>query len=300
MFLIHQLIKILIKMYNKSLQKLPVLILFLLFVLNVQAQDPPTRLLIRIDDMGFSHAANIACIETYQKGMAKSVEVIVPGPWFEEAAGLLKANPGLDAGVHLVLTSEWANLKWRPLTHAPSLVNDDGYFFPMLWKNDRFPPDQFLLANDWKIEEVEAEWRAQIELAQKKIPQLTHLSGHMGCSNISEAAHQLMRNLAQEYGLDIHTEDSGVKRVPSWSGSKYSAKQKEKRFIEMLAQLGPGDWLLVEHPGYAVAELETVGHVGYENVGIDRDGVTKVLTSKKVRRALQRKDIQLISYTDLK
>lgn len=282
------------------MQKIGMLGLLLFFVFHLPAQDSPTRLLVRIDDMGFSHAANIACIETYQKGVAKSVEVIVPGPWFEEAVSLLKENPGLDAGVHLVLTSEWANLKWRPLTHASSLVDEDGYFFPMLWENDRFPPGQFLLANDWKIEEVEAEWRAQIELAQKKIPQLTHLSGHMGCSNISEAAKQLFRSLAEEYGLDIHIEDSGVKRVPSWSGSRYSAKQKEKRFIEMLAQLGPGDWLLVEHPGYATAELETVGHIGYENVDVDREGVTQVLTSKKVRKALQRKGIQLISYTDLK
>lgn len=281
-------------------KKFGLLSLLLLMVLHVQAQDPPTRLLIRIDDMGFSHAANIACIETYQEGVAKSVEVIVPGPWFEEAASLLQKNPGLDAGVHLVLTSEWANLKWRPLTPAPSLVDEDGYFFPMLWENKRFPPDQYLLANDWKIEEVEAEWRAQIELAKKKIPQLTHVSGHMGCSNISEAARELMRSLAAAYGLDIHLEDAGVKRVPSWSGSKYSAKQKEKRFIQMLEELGPGDWILVEHPGYAIAELETVGHIGYENVGIDRDGVTKVFTSKKVKKAIQKKGIQLISYTDLK
>lgn len=287
-------------MYNKAFRIGSMLGLFLLLVLNILAQEPPTRLLVRIDDMGFSHAANIACIETYQKGMAQSVEVIVPGPWFEEAASLLKENPGLDAGVHLVLTSEWTNLKWRPLTAAPSLVNEDGYFYPMLWKNDRFPADHFLLSNDWKIEEVEAEWRAQIELAQKKIPQLTHLSGHMGCSNISEEANQLMRSLAQEYGLAIHPEDLGVKRVPSWSGSKYSAKEKEKRLIQMLKELGPGDWLLIEHPGYADAELETVGHVGYENVGLDRDGVTKVLNSRKVSKVLQREGIQLISYTDLK
>jgi len=51
---------------------------------------------------------------------------------------LLSENPGLDVGIHLVLTSEWANMKWRPLTHAPSLVDADGYFFPMDTPNPNF------------------------------------------------------------------------------------------------------------------------------------------------------------------
>jgi hypothetical protein len=29
---------------------------------------------------------------------------------------LLNENPGLDVGVHLVLTSEWNDIKCRPLT----------------------------------------------------------------------------------------------------------------------------------------------------------------------------------------
>ena len=264
------------------------------------SQSGGTRLLVRIDDMGFSHAANVACMESYTNGIARSVEVIVPGPWFEEAVQMLKDHPNLDVGVHLALTSEWANLKWRPLTHAPSLTDEDGYFFPMIWQQLRFPDLGYLKSKDWSLEEVEAEWRAQIELAQRKIPQLTHLSGHMGCGNISPEAHQLMRKLAAEYALDIHLEDMGVKRVPSWSGQQFSAKEKERRFINMLKQLGPGDWLLVEHPGYEVMELQAVGHKGYENVAADRAGVTKVMMSKKVRKALQKLNIELISYADLK
>jgi len=44
-----------------------------------------TQIIFRADDMGFSHAANIACIDAYKNGVVRSVEVIVPGPWFEEA-----------------------------------------------------------------------------------------------------------------------------------------------------------------------------------------------------------------------
>ncbi|MBX2876513.1 MAG: ChbG/HpnK family deacetylase [Saprospiraceae bacterium] len=267
---------------------------------SCSAQSNKTRLLIRIDDMGFSHAANVACLETYKSGIARSVEVIVPGPWFEEAAQMLREHPELDAGVHLVLTSEWSNLKWRPLTQAPSLVDEDGYFFPMIWQNQRFPELGYLKSQDWVLSEIEAEWRAQIELAKKKIPQLSHLSDHMGCRHISPATKNLFYQLAKEYGLDIHWENLGVKGTPSWSGNQYSAAEKEGRFIEMLENLGPGDWLVVEHPGYDVPELQTVGHKGYENVGVDRDGVTKVFLSKKVAEVLQKSNIELISYKDLK
>ena len=57
--------------------------------------------------MGSCHAANEACIESYRNGIMRSAEVIVPGPWFLEAAKMLNENPGLDAGVHLTLTAEW-------------------------------------------------------------------------------------------------------------------------------------------------------------------------------------------------
>ncbi len=285
----------------KFLRSIGVGILFSsLTLFSCMAQVTKTRLLVRIDDMGFSHAVNLACLETYKKGIARSVEVLVPGPWFEEAAQMLRDNPGLDAGVHLTLTSEWSNLKWRPLTKAQSLVDEDGYFFPMIWQNQRFPELGYLKSRDWLLAEVEAEWRAQIELAQKKIPQLSHLSGHMGCANISPEAKALMYRLAKEYGLDIHWEKEGVKFAPSWSGNQYTAAEKEERFMQMLENLGSGDWLVLEHPGYDIMELQTVGHKGYENVAADRAGVTQVFTSERVMRLLQKSNIELISYKDLK
>ncbi len=46
--------------------------------------------------------------------------------------------------------------------------------------------------------------------------------------------------------------------------------------------------------------METVGHPGYQNVGEDRGWVTRVFTSEKVKRVIQKKGIELISYADLK
>jgi len=46
--------------------------------------------------------------------------------------------------------------------------------------------------------------------------------------------------------------------------------------------------------------LKTFGHNGYENVGIDREWVTRVFTSEKVEQVIQKKGIKLIGYNDLK
>ena len=83
------------------------------------AQDKGVRLVIRGDDIGSCHAANVACIRAYKEGIMKSVELMVPCAWFPEAVKMLNDNPGLDVGVHVTLTSEWDNVKWRPLTAAP-------------------------------------------------------------------------------------------------------------------------------------------------------------------------------------
>src|SRR6478735_3908834 len=99
----------------------------------------PARLIIRADDMGYSHSGNIALIESYKRGITKSIEVIVPSPWFPEAVKMLKENPGVDVGVHLAITSEWENIKWRPLTEAASIKDSNGYFFPMVTPNKNYP-----------------------------------------------------------------------------------------------------------------------------------------------------------------
>ena len=90
-------------------------------ILMAQSQEKEkVRLIVRGDDMGVSHSVNTAIIDAWQNGIQKNVEVIVPGPWFPEAVSLLRENPDIDVGVHLALTSEWDNVKWRPLSDCSS------------------------------------------------------------------------------------------------------------------------------------------------------------------------------------
>ena len=94
------------------------------------SQETNPLLVIRADDMGSFHAANVACVDGYLNGIETSVEVMAVTPWFPEAVKMLESNPTLDVGLHLVLTSEWDHIKWRPLTHCPSLTDNNGYFLP--------------------------------------------------------------------------------------------------------------------------------------------------------------------------
>ncbi len=264
-------------------------------------EDAPAgeiRLLVRADDIASSHAANEACIRAYREGIARSVEIIVPGPWYPEAVKLLRENPGYDVGVHLCLTSEWERVKWRPLTTAPSLVDARGFFHPMVRPRKGFPPNTSLHGAKPKAEEVERELRAQIERAKADIPQVSHLSDHMGAAGSTPEFRAIVQKLSAEYGLPVAA--AGAKRFSGFGGGpRATPAEKTATLAANLETLGPGTWLFVEHPGADVPEMRAQGHVGYEHVAIDREGVTQALTSPKVLEIVKRRGIRLVSYTDV-
>lgn len=271
-----------------------------ILTVNSQIKKDPNGiyLIIRADDIASSQAANEAIIKTYKEGITRSTEIMVPSPWFTQAAKLLQENPGLDVGVHLVLTSEWENIKWRPLTHAPSLVDSNGYFFPQVWKNKNFPPHTSLMESNWKLDEIEKELRAQIEMAKKHIPQVSHLSDHMGCTNLSPEIRKIALKLAAEYKLDIRPDEFGVNYFDGFGGERENDK-KIAAFISNVKKLKPGTYLFVEHPALNTPEMQHTGHVGYYTVAAERQTVTDLFTSKDVIAALKAKNITLISYADL-
>src|SRR5690606_31960163 len=164
----------------------------------VASAAAPARLIVRGDDLGFSHACNEAIVTCYREGIMTTTELLVTAPWFLEGAKLLAENPTLDVGVHLALTSEWDYLKWRPLSHCPSLVDAAGYFLPMVTPNPDYPGES-IMERRWLIDDIEREFRAQIELARRHVPRVSHITGHMGATMFAPAVTELVRRLAQEY-----------------------------------------------------------------------------------------------------
>ncbi len=267
-------------------------------ITNNAASQGRIRLLVRGDDMGSSHAANMGCIESYQFGILRTVELMVPTPWFPEAVRLLQENPQLDVGIHLTLTSEWENIKWRPLTAAKSIVDANGYFFPMVWPNENLPPKSSIYESKWKLKEIEAELRAQIELALRHLPHISHLSDHMAFTTFDPRIKQLVGKLAKEYGLMMDSYGDALKRFPGWQGAK-TLQQRIEVFIDHLQRLEPGTYIFIDHPAKDTPEMRAIYHKGYENVAEDRDWVTQVFTSPKVKEVIQEKGIELIGYKDV-
>ncbi len=147
-------------------------------------------LIINCDDLGSSHAANVAIVDALQRGIATSATLMVPCPWAYEAAQMTQAY---DVGVHLTLTCEYPLYRWRPLTGAASLMDQDGFM----------PATVAEVYTKARLEDVERECRAQIETAISWGVDVTHLDAHMGTMQIHPGYHDIYLQLAAHYRLPV-------------------------------------------------------------------------------------------------
>ncbi len=265
----------------------------LLFVTSSsRAED--IRLIVRGDDLGMTQGSIVAFEKGFKEGVLTCASVLVVAPWFEAAADLIRRNPGWCIGVHLCLIGEWQGYRWRPVLpwgNVPSLVDADGFLFPA--------PDE-LWSNRPKPEEIEAEFRAQINLALKKGVKPQYIDLHYAAN---DDVKKIIRKLSKEYGLPI----SGT------LGEKYAISvyktpvdQKLEAALKLIDQLTPGLWLWVAHPGIESPEQNALVHTSPEDrftgggVGRHRAAETGVLTNKAVKDAIAKKKIRLTTYQDLR
>src|SRR5260221_4308783 len=128
-------------------------------------------LIINGDDIGMCHSANVAAVDGLRNGILTSSSLMVPCPWALEAIDLAA---GLDVGIHLTVTSEWATYRWGPLTAAGrdpanGLVDAEGYF----WHQNGSVHERA----DRRVVRAEAE--AQIEWAVARGFDFSSLDNHM-------------------------------------------------------------------------------------------------------------------------
>jgi len=129
--------------------------------------------IFHIDDMGFSHASNVASFECLDFGIASCGSVLVPAPWFLETASICRNNHHYDVGVHLTFTCEYDLYRWRALSSVdPSsgLLDSEG----CLWRTS-----EEAVANITS-EAAEVEMRMQIQKALDNGIDVTHIDTHMG------------------------------------------------------------------------------------------------------------------------
>jgi predicted glycoside hydrolase/deacetylase ChbG (UPF0249 family) len=151
-------------------------------------------LIINADDAGLVHAENLATLEAMRHGLVGSSTMMTTCPWFPEIAAAAVADPKLDFGVHLVLTSEWDAMRWGPVlgrTAVPSLMDAQGYFMGSVRA----------VHAKAKPAEVEAECRAQIQKALDAGVDVSHLDMHMHTLALDERLFEVYVKLARDFDL---------------------------------------------------------------------------------------------------
>jgi len=271
---------------------------------------PDARLLIvNADDFGLCKEVNNAIIAGLRDGIITSTSIMVPCPAFDDAASFAKSNPGVDIGIHLTLTSEWARYRWPPILGAgrvPSLAAEDGCF----WST---PAEVFAHA---LLEEAEAELRTQIETALEAGLDITHLDSHMFVLNSERTDYyRLLLKLARDYRLAVRSirrsvlhwwtridmAASRARRLGTMSpdhlvfGGSYDRESAFDYWSAVLKRLPHGVTEVYCHPGFARGRLTQFA----QDAG-KRQADFEFFTSDVARQLLREREVRLITYRDLR
>ncbi len=129
--------------------------------------------IIHTDDIGMCQASVAAFADLAEVGVISCGAVMVPCPWFLEAADYCRIHPGVDMGVHLTLTCEWMTYRWGPISTrdpASGLIDEQGCFYHRSEDAQAHGDPQA----------VQIELAAQVERALKAGVPVSHIDTHMG------------------------------------------------------------------------------------------------------------------------
>jgi predicted glycoside hydrolase/deacetylase ChbG (UPF0249 family) len=243
----------------------------------------------------------------------------------DAAIDLAKAQSGLKTGCHVVL------IDGVPLAeNLPSLTDGSLRFRASL--------KQFALAairGQISAEEIQREVEAQIRKIQSRGITLTHLDSHkhthmfphvlrpvlraaracgiravrnpfeplrslptgmmLGTPGLwlRSAAVMAFQMFAAEFRRALNEE--GMVSTDGTVGIAVTGMLDQQRLLRILAALPDGTWELVCHPGYSDADLKAAG----TRLTQSREIELSVLMSMDTKKALARRQIELISYADL-
>lgn len=265
-------------------------------------------LIIHADDVAETHAVNAATFKSLENGYVNSASIMVPCPWFAEAADFAKSHPDADLGLHLTLTSERVYYRWGPVAprdSVPSLVDANGYFHHDWDQHPRIDPH-----------EVEAELRAQVERALAMGVRPTHLDSHQYrlIENGKEIFEAFLR-VAHSYELPVFVTRDWFADHPYVEASlgprdivvdhtvTISSNVTPEKWADFyrnaLNNLQPGVTEFVIHVGFDDDELRaaTRERATWGSAWRQRD--YDFFSSNEVRALLERQHIQLVTWREL-
>lgn len=263
--------------------------------------DDARLLILNADDFGMCHAVNQAIFATLMTGIVQSTSLMANCPWASEAISLLHKTPSIAFGVHLTVICEAVNYQWRPLTaeeKIPSLLDDAGNLYSL----ERI--DEFLARAE--LDELEREFRAQIEKVLDAGLKPTHLDWHCLRNGGRADIFDLSLRLAQQYGLAMRAYDPPYIRQLQNQGlpsddhtllDSYAVdlSNKSAQYARLLRELPAGlsEWAV--HPGVGNEELQGLEPDEWQVRQTDYN----FLMSAEARQIIEQEGIILLNYRPL-
>jgi len=258
-------------------------------------------LIINADDFGMCHAINAALFRALTHGVLRSTTVMVPCPWALHAMHFLADYPDIPFGVHLTVICEWVDYRWRPVTSSekvPSLIDQAGYFHTF----EHMPA--FL--SQVRLDHLEMEWRAQIDVVLAAGLKPTHLDWHALRIGGRADIFAVLLRLARAYGLALRvTGQSWIEHVQRQGfptndhdfldSYLLDLVDKAARYDQLLRALPAGlsEWAV--HPGLDAAELRAIDPNGTHVRQTDFD----FLLSQEAKDIVKEEGIILLDYRAL-
>ena len=272
--------------------------------------------IFHIDDMGFSHAANVASFECLDFGVASCGSVLVPAPWFLETAEICRKNPKYDVGVHLTLTCEYELYRWRALSSVDPetglLDKERGLWRTMEEAVKNISPKA-----------AEAEMRMQIQTALDNGIDITHIDTHMGTVmdtkfipfylkmsrefNVPAFVPRVTREdliaLGLEAQADIYLsmfsklEETGVPIVDKLMAGELEVQtDRIEYYNKLFAEIKPGLTHFLFHPAKMGSELNAI----VPGTASARNQDYEAFTNKKLKECAENNDLKIIGYREIR
>jgi len=263
-------------------------------------------LIVNADDFGMCHAVNEAIVGALKEGLVRSTSLMVPCPGLLHATHFLADHPEIPFGVHLTAISDSASNRWGPLTtreEAPSLF-DEGPMGQARCFYDFEHMGEFLA--QVRLDELEMEFRAQIEVVLAAGLHPTHLDWHSLRISSRGDIFEVMFRLARAYGLALRVFTRAcIDKLQSqgFPTNDYDVLDsylldpttKAARYAELLRELpvGLSEWAV--HPGLDSPELSALEPGGNHIRQTDYD----FLTSQQAKDIVREEGIILLDYRAL-
>ena len=220
-------------------------------------------LIIHMDDMGSSYAANMAGIELFNKGIVTSCSVMIPCAYSYDFICWWKQHRRFDTGIHFTLTCEWDNGKWRPVGEYGKTRS--------LWSPEHFmwQSNDDVLKNATPAD-IYNELDEQIRLALKWGLEPSHLDRHMHTVMLNDEFYSVYADLTKKYDIMCQiTKDENVLYIPDNTrpidaligvGGEpgLNLEQKTECLYEVLRNLKPGVTQLTIHPVIGTPEIRYI------------------------------------------